>query len=98
MSGCSAAIACERGLRLLGLAAHDEIGLPVDQQRQPLADDRMIVHDEDPVFRRGAAAAVRMIGRHSTLRALCSGNRQLTTVPPRSPRRTSSVPPIMLAR
>jgi len=42
----------ERGLRLLGLAAHDEVRLPVDHQRQSLPHDRMVVHDEDPALRR----------------------------------------------
>ena len=50
MSGRSWPIAVQRGVRLFGLAADDQIRLLVDQQRESLADDRMVVHDEHAVL------------------------------------------------
>ena len=35
-------------VRLFGIAANYQVGLAVNQQRQPLADDGMIVDDQNP--------------------------------------------------
>ena len=35
-----------------GFAANQQIGFLIDQQRQALAHDRMIVHHQDPAFSR----------------------------------------------
>ena len=50
MSGLEAADACMRRVRLFGLAADHQIGFLIDQQRQTLAHDGMIVNQEDTLL------------------------------------------------
>ena len=81
----------------LGVAANGEIRFAIDQQRQSLADDRMIVHDENRAccrLWRGVSSGVMLLLQ--TWRAI--GNRHRTTVPPLGEDCTLSDPPIILAR
>ena len=73
----------EGRLRLLRLPAHHEVGLLVDQERETLSHDRVVVDDEDPV-RLPTGARANAAGwdmRRSSSLNCCNGNRQLTTVP-----------------
>jgi len=42
--------AVEGGGRAVGLATDEEVGLGVDEVRDAVAEERVIVHDEDAVF------------------------------------------------
>src|SRR5581483_7960884 len=74
--------------RILGLAASDHVGLLFDQAFQHLADQRMIVHQED----------LGLGGARHHVTALPWGIRQVSSAPPKRPRSTRKRPPIILAR
>ena len=50
MSGCICAIALHGRLRFFGFAANLHVLLLIDQQRQPLAHEGMIVDNQDGLF------------------------------------------------
>ena len=95
--GLSGFDAPQRRGRFFGDAADRQIGLPVDQQGQTLAHDRMIVDHEDrapcETFDRACLADIWV------LRSAVSDREQATDYRSAAPDDcTSSDPPIMLAR
>ena len=81
-----------RGLRL---AAHDEVGLVLDQIRQELADEWMVVDDEDAASRIFQGKGGRVGSIHKFQGA---DRRQRTRVPPLAGVSIVNWAPIMAAR
>src|SRR5205814_902623 len=82
----------------LGFAANGQVGLLIDEVRQPLAHERMIVHEEHFSFRFGGVERHGGIWVGGCKFAADEGSEHSTEVPPIGLGSMENVPPIMAAR
>ena len=101
MSGLQLRNGLHGGLRLFSLAAHLHILLLVDQQRESLAHEGMIVDDQNGLLGGLRGLVQNEIRRHCAYPFTwldSIGNMQVTTFPRSGFGLTSSLPPIIPAR
>ena len=79
-----------------GLTANHQVSFLIDEQRQALAHDGMIVHHQDSALSR--CCAVLNLVSEVHISQSSTGNKQVTVVPRTLPRCTASEAPIILAR